>query len=147
MGLYDRDFHAWANEQAALARSRAHNEIDWDNVAEELESLGKSVRSELFSRYRVLLMHLLKWMYQPNLQSHSWRNTIRIQRRDIARHLRQNPSLQSSDAELFAEAYEAAILDAVGETGLVEGAFPTTPPFTREQTLDEMFWPEPSGGD
>ena len=61
MGLYDRDFHAWAHEQAALARSRSANALDWDNVAEELESLGKQQRAELRSRYVVLLKHLLKW--------------------------------------------------------------------------------------
>ncbi len=145
MGLYDRDFHAWANEQAALARSRAHNGMDWDNVAEELEGLGKQQQSELKSRYEVLLMHLLRWLYQPEGRGRSWRNTIRIQRRELATHLRKNPSVKAADAELFVEAYDRARLQASTETDLDEDVFPGEPPFTREQTLDEAFWPERDG--
>jgi hypothetical protein len=63
MSLYDLDFHAWATQQARLARRRSGNELDWDNVAEELEGLGKQQRSELKSRYLVLLTHLLKDMF------------------------------------------------------------------------------------
>ena len=143
MSLYDTDFHAWANEQAEAVRRRSWNELDWENVAEELETLGRQTENELFSHYRVLLLHLLKWVLQPNLQGASWRGTIKEQRRAIARHIRKNPSLKSSDQEIFAEAYEAAVLRAVVETGLPEKAFPSESPFTANQAKDDDFWPEP----
>lgn len=142
MSLYDRDFHAWAHEQAALARARSSNALDWDNVAEELESLGKQQRSELKSRYRVLLMHLLKWMLQPNLRGVSWEVSVSNQREDIAELLAENPSLKSTDADVFELAYAGAVRDAVEETGLPKRSFPVEPPFTRDQAMDPGYWPD-----
>lgn len=144
MTLYDLDFHAWAHEQAALARGRSSNLLDWDNVAEELESLGKQQRSELRNRYRILLTHLLKWAYQPQRQGRSWTNTIRNQRDEIAERLRENPSLQADDAEVFVFAYRLARRDASTQTRRDEGTFPVDPPFTPEQARDESFWPGPA---
>lgn len=143
MGKYDADFHAWAHEQADAARRRSANEIDWDNVAEELESLGKQVAWELHNRYVVLLAHLLKWRFQPEKQSRSWRATIIEQRRQIAKHLRQNPSLKSVDEEEFGDAYGTARVRASGETDLDEDIFPHDPPFTPEEARADDFWPEP----
>ena len=144
MGLYDRDFHAWAHEQAALARSRSGNALDWDNVAEELEGLGKQQQSELESRYRVLVMHLLRWLFQPQGRGTSWEATIKVQRKSIARHLRKNPSLKATDQEAFLDCYDDARLGASQETGLAFDLFPEDPPFTREQARDPDFWPEAS---
>jgi hypothetical protein len=144
MSLYDRDFHAWANEQAALARSRSANALDWDNVAEELEDLGASVRNELRSRYVVLLKHLLKWRFQPGKRSSSWEITIGNQRDAIVDHIDRHPSLKAEDAELFAGAYGLARKSAGRETGMGVDAFPTEPPFTPEEAREEDFWPEPS---
>jgi hypothetical protein len=142
MSLYDRDFHAWANEQAEHARSRSANALDWDNVAEELDSLGKQERSELQSRYEVLLMHLLKWLYQPDRRTKSWKDSIRVQRHRIPRHIAKNPSLKASDLEVFAEAYENARLDASVETDLDIATFPAEPPFTPAEALDPDLWPD-----
>lgn len=143
MGKYDVDFHAWAHEQADAARRRSANEIDWDNVAEELESLGKQQASELHNRYIVLLAHLLKWRFQPEMRSRSWRATIAEQRRQIAKHLGQNPSLKSVDEEEFGDAYGTARVRASGETDLDEDVFPNDSPFTPEQARADDFWPEP----
>lgn len=142
MSLYEQDFHAWANEQADAVRRRSWNELDWENVAEELESLGRQQRAELRNRYVILLTHLLKWTAQTQLRGSSWRKTIRVQRKDLRRHLRDNPSLQHDDAELFAEAYENARLLASAQTGLDEDRFAAKAPFTPEQAMDEDFWPE-----
>ena len=140
--LYDRDYYAWANEQATLVRSRSTNAVDWDNIAEELESLGKQQRSELLSRYEVLLVHLLKWLYQPQKRSRSWRLTITTQRDRILEHLESSPSLKSSDDEIFARAYWRARRDAAAETGLKLETFPETAPFTSDQSRDVEFWPD-----
>ena len=143
MGKYDLDFHAWAHEQADAVRRRSANEIDWDNLAEELRSLGNQVEWELFNRYRALLMHLLKWAYQPKGRGRSWRATISEQRRQIARLLRKNPSLKAVEAEEFNDAYTDGRKGAIDETDLPGLIFPEASPFTLEQAKAADFWPEP----
>ncbi|MCL6608076.1 MAG: DUF29 domain-containing protein [Geminicoccaceae bacterium] len=145
--LYDRDFHRWCLEQAqalrALSAMRANLAVplDLDNLAEEIESLGKAQQRELASRYRVLLLHLLKWSRQPRRRTRSWRSTIATQRLEIARLLRQNPSLRARRAEELAEAYDEARTLAAIETGLPLATFPETCPFTFEEIEDPEFLP------
>lgn len=140
--LYDDDTFTWAMKQADALRRRSANEIDWENVAEEIESVGKAEARELESRYVVLLAHLLKWRYQPDRRGASWEITIKVQRRQIARHLERNPGLKSQRDELFAAAYFEAVANAALETTLDLGSFPETNPFTFAQAMDEDFWPE-----
>jgi hypothetical protein len=140
--LYDTDGYTWAMRQAEALRKRSANEIDWDNVAEEIESLGKSFAKELRSRYIVLLTHLLKWLYQPEMRSRSWEASIRTQRREIAKHLDDNPGLQPRRAALFDSAYETARDQASGETDLPLETFPEANPFTLDQAMDPEFWPQ-----
>jgi hypothetical protein len=80
--LYEQDFFQWTQTTAALIRQGKWHAVDAKCVAEELESLGKRDRRELASRLQVLVMHLLKWHYQPEgwVEGHSWRGTIRTQR-------------------------------------------------------------------
>jgi Domain of unknown function DUF29 len=144
--LYDKDTYTWAMQQADALRRRSANEVDWDNVAEEVESLGKSQISELRSRYAVLLLHLLKWLFQPEKRSRSWETTIRVQRRAIAEHLDENPGLKSRRDEILGRAYFEARLSASGETDLALETFPETNPFTLADAMDENFWPEPPAG-
>ncbi len=141
--LYDKDAYTWAMQQADALRRRSANEIDWENVAEEIESVGKSEARELVSRYAVLLAHLLKWRFQPQARGRSWEATIRTQRRLIEKEHQNNPGLKPRREELFADAYVAALGAAVGETGLGLETFPEANPFTLEQAMDENFWPEP----
>ncbi len=140
--LYDSDFYSWALAQAAAARRRSANELDWDNIAEELEGLSRSEARELNSRFEVLLAHLLKWIVQPELRSRSWRNTIANQRDAIARHLEQNPGLKGREAEEFAAAYRAARRDASSETDLDLDRFPEEPPFTLDEAKSADYWPQ-----
>lgn len=143
-GLYEQDFYAWANEQAALLRSGQLNLADIDHIAEEIESMGKTEKRELMSRLKVLLMHLLKWRYQPGLRGNSWRLTIKEQRREVAHHLKDNPSLKARLSETMADAYEIAVIEAERETGLPEETFPTTCPWSFAEITDETFWPNSS---
>src|ERR1700723_630738 len=101
---YDRDFYAWANKQAALLRAGKLGEADFEHIAEEIESMGKSEKRELVSRLTVLLVHLLKWQHQPVLRSKSWRLTLEEQRIRLENHLADNPSLKSSLNEAITEA-------------------------------------------
>ncbi|GGE20608.1 hypothetical protein GCM10011390_44880 [Aureimonas endophytica] len=140
--LYDTDFHAWTLDQAAKLRARAHNGIDWDHAAEEIESLGHSEESELESRLSVLVIHLLKWRFQPDERSGSWKGTIIEQRYRIGRRMRRSPSLKSYPRAILAEEYAYARQKAALETGLAESAFPPACPFAIEEILDPDFYPE-----
>ena len=147
MGAYDLDFHAWAFEQAEALRRRSANEIDWENLAEEILSLGKQQRWELYNRLVVLLTHLLKWEFQADRRGRSWTAAIVIQRRDIARLLADNPSLRAAEDETFGESYLTARQKASGETDLDVETFPQGAPFTLAQALDPAWLPGDAGGD
>lgn len=139
--LYDQDFYAWANEQAGLLRAGKLSEADIQHIAEEIESMGKTEKRELVSRLTVLLLHLLKWQYQPLLQGASWRTTIRNQRMDIADHMADNPSLKAQISEAMTRAYRKAVGEAELETGLPESTFPGACPWLFEQIVTADFWP------
>jgi hypothetical protein len=141
--LHDRDFYSWALRQAELVRARRLGELDLENIAEELRSLGSEQEHRLESSYRVLLMHLLKWVHQPRRRNRSWRASIVRERVNGARTLERNPGLKSRQADLFAEAYRAARKEAAAETGLPIATFPDAPPFTLDRATDEDFWTEP----
>lgn len=140
--LYDSDFYSWANQQAALLRAGRLSEADIANIAEEIESLGRGEKRELVSRLTVLLMHLLKWQFQPDRRGRSWELTIKRQRIELVRHLKDNPSLKSRLAEAVADAFESARIDAAQETGLELDAFPTVCPWGYDDMIDDEFWPE-----
>ncbi len=141
--LYDSDFHAWANQQAFLLRAGKLSAADIQNIAEEIESLAKSKKRELVSLLTILLRHLLKWQFQPGFRGNSWRYTIKVQRRDLARHLADNPSLTAQLMTVVADAYVSAVLSAAGETGLPEATFPDLCPWSYQDIADPDFWPEP----
>ena len=140
--LYETDYYAWSNQQAALLRAGQLSDADVENIAEEIESMGKSEKRELVSRLQVLLLHLLKWQFQPNLQGASWRASVVTQRYRIEDHLTDNPSLRSQLPEIVSRAYRGAVSDATLETGLLEKTFPASCPWTFSQMSDTAFWPE-----
>ncbi|RBP10538.1 uncharacterized protein DUF29 [Roseiarcus fermentans] len=135
---YQSDLYEWTKEQADALRRRAPNSLDWDNLAEEIESLGTSQRSEIRSRLKVLLVHLLKWRHQPELRCGSWRGSIREARDQIEDLLEDNPSLRAYPAECLTKAYARARLRALDETGLL--CVPETCPWTIEDVLAGDFW-------
>ncbi|SNR97499.1 MULTISPECIES: DUF29 domain-containing protein [unclassified Azospirillum] len=139
--LYDRDFYAWANEQAALLRAGKLDVADIAHIAEEIESMGKTEKRELISRLVVLLLHLLKWQYQPERRGASWEATIRNQRLDIEEHLADNPSLKAKLPEAIQAAYERARNSATAETGLARSTFPTACPWGFDAIINAEFWP------
>jgi hypothetical protein len=138
---YEDDLFAWTQEQAALLRAHAADAIDWENLAEEIESMGRRDRRELKSRLTVILLHLLKWQAQPDQRGMSWRKTLRTQRREIRDLLQQSPSLRREVPELIRDAYPDAVRDAIDETGMPAGALPSTCPYRPEEVLDEDHLP------
>ena len=142
--LYEQDFYAWTQEQAKLIREGTFAKLDIRHLIEEVEDMGKHEKRELSSRLEVLLLHLLKWHFQPNYENkNSWKYTIKEQRRKIRYHLEDNPSLKNKDQFqiVFDRAYEASIYDAIKETGLGEDVFPTTCKWEISEVLDEEFYP------
>jgi hypothetical protein len=138
---YEDDLFAWTQEQAALLRAHAVDGIDWENLAEEIESMGGRDRRELESRLRVVLLHLLKWQAQPALRGSSWRRTLRTQRREIRTLLKQSPSLRREVPGLMREAYADAVKDAIDETDLRADVFPSACPYAPGDVLDEDHLP------
>jgi len=143
---YEADFHAWTREQAEQLRALRPDNIDWANLAEEIEDLGKSQRQKIESNMAIILLHLLKLAYQPAAAKAGWRSSVIEHRRRIARSLRDSPSLRRYPATVLPEEYAGARAMAADEMGLPEHAFPKTCPFTIEQVLDPAFWPETGSG-
>jgi hypothetical protein len=139
---YEEDFVAWTREQARVLRARATLGLDWENLAEEIESMGRRDRRDLESRLRLILHHLLKWQAQPGLRGRSWQSTLREQRRQVEKLLKESPSLRPQLPDLIHEAYPEALADALDETGLRAQTFPADCPFTIEQLLDPAYVPD-----
>jgi hypothetical protein len=138
---YDTDFYAWALDQAARIRALAVRGLDVENVAEEIESLGRSDRRELFSRSRVLLLHLLKWQFQPERRGVSWITTIREQRFQIEIVLSESPSLRRMLPEIIVKSYRYAVEQAALETNLDMAVFLKSCPWMPGQIIDKDWMP------
>lgn len=138
---YEKDFYAWTAHSAELLRHRQFDEIDIENIAEEIESMGKSARRELINRFAVLLAHLLKWKFQPERRSNSWKNTIEEQRDEILELIEDSPSLKYELNEKIERAYKRAILIASTETGMTKETFPKACPFSLDDSVNFNFLP------
>lgn len=139
---YETDVIAWANEQAALLRAGKFSEIDIVNIAEEIEDVGKSEKRELASRMAVLLSHLLMWQFQLERRGSSWQRIIKEQRKALALHIKETPSLKSTiaDENWFAKVWSDAVSSAVDETGL--DMFPDECVWNINQILSQEFYPD-----
>jgi hypothetical protein len=140
---YEADFHAWALNNAKLLREGKLSELDAEHIAEELESMGASERRELLSRLQVLILHLLKYQYQPERRGKSWLLTINHQRTAIERLLEQSPSLRGMLSRgSLTRVYDKAVRDALIETDLERHLFPASLPYSEAEILDDDWLPE-----
>jgi uncharacterized protein DUF29 len=151
--LYDRDFFLWTQEQAAALRAVKNSNLplDWEHLAEEIESLGKSDRRQLTSQIRRILRHLLKLEVSPALDPRAgWRSTIRDSRSEIEDVLHDSPSLRREIDGIIAQQlnsaakFTAADLQQHGEPATAVWARLEKGGFTAEQVLGDWF-PEASG--
>ncbi|MGE0037363.1 MAG: DUF29 domain-containing protein [Xanthobacteraceae bacterium] len=136
---YERDFYTWSQEQARLVREGRWDAVDRENVAEEIESLGRTEFAKLESALRVLLVHILKWDHQPQRRSKSWIISIKDQRIAFERVLQDNPGLKSRQDEVLVRAYERARLQAAEQTGLDEDRFPETCAYSWDDIAGRSF--------
>ncbi|MDJ0534238.1 MAG: DUF29 domain-containing protein [Xenococcaceae cyanobacterium MO_207.B15] len=137
---YNFDFYKWTQQQANFLKNKQIENIDWDNLAEEIADMGRSEKRQLESRLEVLIMHLLKWQFQPNLRSRSWQLTIKEQRLRLEKLLKENPSLKSNLADIQEKIYPLAVISAEKETGL--SSFPETCPYQLTEILSSEFLPD-----
>ncbi|HEX8665065.1 MAG TPA: DUF29 domain-containing protein [Beijerinckiaceae bacterium] len=148
---YESDFYLWCYHQAELLRLHRFSAVDLPNLVEELESMGSEQRFKLEASYRLIISHLLKWEYQPQLRSSSWEVTIVRERANVNRREAASPSLRAQAAQLVEAAYPDARREAQTETGLPRSAFPPECPYTLAQLRDPDWMPglpsepEPSG--
>jgi hypothetical protein len=144
MSLYDTDFAQWAQTQAALLKAGAFDVLDLPNLIEEVDDLSRRERRALESRLLQLLVHLLKWHYQPErrVTGHSWESSIVTQRFRLARRLRESPSLRPLLPAMVEDLYPEAMRVAARQTRLSTTTFPPACPWAVEQILADDFWPE-----
>ncbi|MBK1617665.1 hypothetical protein CKO42_04200 [Lamprobacter modestohalophilus] len=141
MSTYETDFHQRIEEQADLLRTGHLPQLDVTHLIEELESMSARERRELINRLALLLAHLLKWEYQPERRSTSWRLTINEQRRQLALLLEDSPSLRQRLPELLLRSYRNATRAAMEETGFLKSPFPEHCAYSIVEILDEDYWP------
>lgn len=139
---YEQDFYTWTQQQANLLRSHQFNELDIDNLIEEIESMGRSEKRAVTSRLTVLLKHLLKWRFQSDRRSTSWRLTIQHQRTKYHKIIRENPGLKSQLDSIYLDAYQDSIFEAAQETGLPVELFPVESPWLLSEVITDNFYPD-----
>jgi hypothetical protein len=143
---YDNDFHAWTVEQSAALRRAAdlgsNLGLDFENLAEEIESMGRSDKREIDSRLKQVLLHLAKLEWSPDANPRNgWRRTIIEQRDQIGVVLRASPSLARFPCAILGDAWTTARELAAEDLGLRRPSFPAECPYTAEQVLDDAWWP------
>jgi hypothetical protein len=139
---YDTDFFEWTQSTAEMIRQGRLAEVDLEHVAAEIEDMGKRDRREVRSRLIVLVLHLLKWEFQPDLRTPSWDSTIDEQRTQIQLIIEDSPSLRRLPSEELAATYKRAAKRAIAQTGLSASRFPSSCHYTADQILDGGFFPE-----
>ena len=165
--LYERDFYSWTAQQAAALKRKDLAAIDWGNVIEEIEALGRAEKSSLAGYYANAVEHLLKLQYHGARQADSavpWEISVRNARDGVEKVLRENPGLKGSRGEIFAAAwmdgrkaavnafvsYDTEGIADYGQRRLAEKrarrrwneALPRQRPYTRAQVEDADWWPE-----
>ena len=136
---YDGDFYTWSQQQGRLVREGRWSEVDRENVAEEIESLGREQFNKLESAIRVILIHILKWDHQPEKRSRSWAVSIATQRAELEDILGDNPGLRPRIGEAIFRAYRKARLQAINETGLKKSAFTDACPYSFDDIASRPF--------
>lgn len=141
---YEDDYCAWLFQQAELLRLGRFRELDLPNLVEEIEDMGRSQWRAFESHYRVLLVHLLKWEYQPDRRTRSWLVTIGRERAEIEADEQDNRSFRNAAPEILRKVYPRARIEASTETGLAKSVFPEDCPYALAAIRDADWLPGPT---
>ncbi|MGB3512341.1 MAG: DUF29 domain-containing protein [Microcoleaceae cyanobacterium] len=140
--LYEQDYNLWLEKIIQLLNDNRWGEIDLSNLIAELEGMSRSEKRAIYSNLKIVLMHLLKYKYQPERRSRSWLYTIREHRQRLSRAFKESPSLRNYFQDIFAESYQDARELAADETGLALLTFPDEIPFSTEEVLNTEYLPD-----
>src|SRR5215472_11756345 len=143
--LYERDYYAWVQDQVDALRQRRIEEVDWENVAEEIEDLGKSQRQSIESQMVRFLENLLKLQYAGETirknNARGWHLSARDARLVVRKLLDQNPSLRRQLVGMLPFVYQRGRFAALGKARLPDHAIPESCPWAVEQVMDDDFLP------
>jgi Domain of unknown function DUF29 len=140
--LYETDYLQWLETTVEKLQSQDYANVEWENLIEEIADMGRSERRSLKSNLIVILVHLLKWQFQPEKRSGSWEGSIIEHRRRVKEALDDSPSLKSYIESIFAECYAQAVKQAKAETSLSADSFPVICPYQLPEVTDDEFLPE-----
>ncbi|WP_375511744.1 DUF29 domain-containing protein [uncultured Nostoc sp.] len=140
--LYDTDYLQWIQTTVEKLQSHDYADVDWENLIEEIADIGRSERRSLKSNLIVILVHLLKWQFQPEKRSGSWEGSIIEHRRRVKEALDDSPSLKSYIESVFAECYAQAVKQAKAETGLLVESFLLVCPYQLPEVTNDEFLPQ-----
>ena len=152
---YETDFYGWTQEQAAKLRAliaeRANLDLDFENIAEEIDSLGRSDYRQVRSRLEEICIHLLKLHYSLSWEPRrGWKTSVKGQRYSLTKLLAESPSLKRRLPEALAQGYQDALRHFSDEKLIsltMPMHLPGLPPFGLEDVLQDEWWPEPRGED
>ncbi|MGD1904153.1 MAG: DUF29 domain-containing protein [Geitlerinemataceae cyanobacterium] len=140
--LYDRDYALWLQTTVSQLHTGDLTQLDRANLIEELEDMGRRERQSLASNLVVVLLHLLKWEFQPDMRTGSWSGSIAEHRRRINKSLKASPSLKNHFADILDECYDDARFQASAETGLPIESFQPECPYSIDAIRDRQFLPD-----
>ena len=139
--LYEQDYYLWLETTAKLLQEKQLSALDTANLLEEIEDMGRSEKRAVYSNLKIVLLHLLKYRYQPEKRSNTWIATIVEHRQRLKKAFKESPSLQPYFTEIFNECYQDARELAAAETELAIEVFPVDSPFTYAETLNSNYLP------
>jgi hypothetical protein len=140
--LYESDYLQWIQTNLQNLRNKDYERVDWENLFEEIEDMGRSERRALESNLIIVLLHLLKWQYQPEKRTGSWERSIIEHRRRLRKALKESPSLKSYLTNILEESYSESVKQAKAETKLPLDTFSKECPYDLISILGDEFLPD-----
>jgi hypothetical protein len=141
--LIQTDYVGWLNETITLLKQKNFDKVDWENLIEEIESLGRSQKRELRNRLTTILEHCLKLCYTDYVQDYrGWQETIRRSQRELEELLSDSPSLKPYWDQVFLDCYGTALKSLRDNPDYQSFNFPDDCPFPQEisQILQKKVW-------
>jgi hypothetical protein len=136
--LYDRDFNLWVEATKNAIQNRDFENMDWDNLFDEIDDMGKSEKRSLESYLERLIAHILKlqyWEAEKERNHKHWKVEIINFRRRIKRLIKQNPSFKPLLTHMYPEVFQDVI-----DAWKVEFDIPDNSYIQLEQILKEDYF-------